>query len=96
MTRRKTANFFNADCMNIIFKIMSIGLCEALLLTPIIVLYLVDLTKAQIVGAVAIFVFIFTSALAGPARVKLEVILLGLCGFMAVIVTFLNLNTACN
>lgn len=61
-----------------------------LLLSPVIALYLGNLSKRQTVGIVVGFFFLFTFALCMFRRIRFEVTLFGLCGFTAVVVAFLG------
>ena len=72
--------------MDFIFKVVLLGFCEALLLIPTIVFDLAPLTKGQTIGAIALFVFIFASSLAAIPKIRFEVILLGVCAYMAGII----------
>ena len=75
--------------LEIFFKILLVSFSVLLLLTPVGILYLVDMTKSQSAGVVVCFVFVFSVAISLVPGTKYDKILVGLSAYMAVLVTFL-------
>lgn len=60
-----------------------------LLLSPVAILFLVDLSRAQSFGVVVAFIFAFV-AIMSSLNTNWDTILVGLSAYMAVLVTFLS------
>lgn len=61
-----------------------------MLLSPVLVLYLGDMTKAQAAGVSAMFVIMFTIVLCLTPGITFVATLVSLCAFVAVLVNFLS------
>lgn len=62
----------------------------SLLLTPVLILYLAMPSKALSAVTVLIFTFLFSAAMSFVPSVKVDTILVGLCAYTAVLVSFLS------
>ncbi|KAK3327177.1 hypothetical protein B0T19DRAFT_484337 [Cercophora scortea] len=84
---------FHSRWLKILITIPVMALALAQLLSPVIVLYLVPMSKAASAGVVVAFGFAFTLAMTMVPGIALDSIFIGLSAYMAVLVTFLaNLN----
>ncbi|OTA76826.1 hypothetical protein M434DRAFT_18434 [Hypoxylon sp. CO27-5] len=79
----------NQRFMTISLKVIVAFVSGVLLLTPIAILFLVNLTKASSFGVVVSFLFLFVAVMS-YFNTNLHTILVGLCAYMAILVTFLS------
>ncbi|KAK3378228.1 hypothetical protein B0H63DRAFT_525471 [Podospora didyma] len=75
--------------VKLVLTVLVVLISSVILLSPVLILYFSNATKAWSAGVVLLFVLVFTTIMATLPNMKIDTIFIALSAYMAVMVTFL-------